>query len=107
MFRFGGARGARLAVLVEVCAERFTRYVSRCQHGAKRVAWRCALRTCLPHNLSDVDVSTVARQAHLNFVIGLCGVALVLVAAIGVHLKTVELPRRAKALRKDVIHKYA
>ena len=43
--------------------------------------------------------------------IGLCGVALVLVAAIGVHLKTVELPRRAKALRKDlrkdVIHKYA
>ncbi len=49
----------------------------------------------------------MARQAHLNFVIGLCGVALVLVAAIGVHLKTVELPRRAKALRKDVIHKYA
>ena len=26
---------------------------------------------------------------------------------IGVHLKTVELPRRAKALRKDAIHKFA
>ena len=37
----------------------------------------------------------------------LCGLALVLVAAIGVHLKTVELPRRAKALRKDAIQKHA
>lgn len=57
-------------------------------------------------NRSDVNVPH-GLQTHLNFVIGLCGVALVLVAAIGVHLKTVELPRRAKELRKDVIHKFA
>lgn len=40
-------------------------------------------------------------EAHVYFVAGLCGVVLVLVAAMGIHLKTVELPRRAKAFHRE------
>ena len=47
-------------------------------------------------------------EAHVWFVASLCGVVLVFLALMGIHLKTVELPRRAKALHKDrVLEKLA
>ena len=46
-------------------------------------------------------------EAHVWFVAGLCAVTLVLLLAIGIHQRTVELPRRALARKKDVLNKYA
>tara|TARA_B110001452_G_scaffold211321_1_gene181794 strand:- start:422 stop:568 length:147 start_codon:yes stop_codon:yes gene_type:complete len=42
-------------------------------------------------------------ESHVWFVAGICGIVLVLLAAMGIHLKTVELPRRAKSLVKERI----
>ena len=48
-----------------------------------------------------MDLFDVTMEGHVWFVECLCVVVLVVVVLMGVHLKTVELPRRAKATYKD------
>ena len=56
---------------------------------------------------SQLRLLTALAACSVWAVIALCVGVLILLASIGIHLKTVELPRRTAALKKDVLNKYA